>query len=199
VSVDRATQATMGNQTVESMTLSPDGRWLYFDSDRSGNADIYRMPLGGGEPQQLTTSPADDFSPNVSPDGRWVAFHSLRFGTRDIFVMSAEGGEAQRVTDDPGEEGLPIWSPDGRSLSYQLTGTDTRDGLYVISRDESGRWGPPRQVWSHPNAGRWSPDGRALLSAWTDGIWLIPAAGGPARRATELPELVSGPQPANAY
>jgi len=191
VSVDRATQVTMGNQTVESMTLSPDGRWLYFDSDRSGNADIYRMPLGGGEPQQLTTSPADDFSPNVSPDGRWVAFHSLRFGTRDIFVMSAEGGEAQRVTDDPGEEGLPIWSPDGRSLSYQLTGTDTRDGLYVISRDESGRWGPPRQVWSHPNAGRWSPDGRALLSAWTDGIWLIPAAGGRPQQVHGLPDTVN--------
>ena len=49
VSVDRAIQVTTGNQTVEGMTLSPDGRWLYFDSDRSGNADIYRMPLGGGE------------------------------------------------------------------------------------------------------------------------------------------------------
>ena len=191
VSVDRATQVTMGNQTVESMTLSPDGRWLYFDSDRSGNADIYRMPLGGGEPQQLTTSPADDFSPNVSPDGRWVAFHSLRFGTRDIFVMPAEGGEAQRVTDDPGEEGLPIWSPDGRSLSYQLTGTDTRDGLYVIARDESGHWGPPRQVWNHPNAGRWSPDGRALLSAWTDGISLIPAAGGPPQQVHGFPDTVN--------
>src|SRR5207244_1882640 len=51
ISVDRATQITTGNQTVEDFTVSPDGRWLYFDSDRSGNADLYRMPLGGGEPQ----------------------------------------------------------------------------------------------------------------------------------------------------
>jgi eukaryotic-like serine/threonine-protein kinase len=182
VSVDRATQITTGNQTVEGMTVSPDERWLYFDSDRSGNADIYRIPLGGGEPQQLTTNPADDFGPNVSPDGRWVAFHSLRFGTRDIFVMPAEGGEAQRVTDDPGEERNAIWSPDGQSLSYELRGTGRRDGLYVISKDESGRWGSPRQVWSHPSQGRWSPDGRSLLATWTDGIWRIPAAGGAAQR-----------------
>ncbi len=183
VSVDRATQVTTGNQTVEQMTLSPDAHWLYFDSDRSGNADIYRMPVNGGEPEQLTTGPADDFNPAVSPDGRWLAFHSLRLGTRDIFVMPAEGGEAERLTDDPGEERGPFWSPDGRSLSYFLAGTGARDGLYVISKDQTSRWGPPRQVWNRPTVGTWSPDGRTLVSAWTDGIWLIPAAGGGPRRA----------------
>ena len=198
VSVDRATQVTTGNQTVEGMTLSPDGRWLYFDSDRSGNADIYRMPLGGGEPEQLTTNPADDFSPNVSADGRWVAFHSLRFGTRDLFVMPAEGGEAQRVTNDPGEERTPIWSPDGRSLSYQLSGTGTRDGLYVISKDQRGQWGPPRQVWNHPSAADWSRDGRTLLSSWSDGIWLIPAAGGVPRQVYQLPDTLNGLETADA-
>ena len=195
ISADRATQVTTGNQTVEGLRVSPDRRWLYFDSDRSGNASIYRMPLGGGEPERLTANPADDFSPDVSPDGRWVAFHSLRFGTRDIFVMSAEGGEAQRVTDDPGEERFPIWSPDGRSLSYSLNGTGTRDGLYVISKDQSGRWGLPRRVWNHAARGTWSRDGRTLLSAWTDGIWLIPAVGGAPRQVYQPPDTVNGPQP----
>ena len=198
VSVDRATQVTTGNQTVENMALSPDGRWLYFDSDRSGNADIYRMPVGGGEPEQLTTDLADDFKPDLSLDGRWVALHALRFGTRDIFVMSAGVGEPQRVTDDSGEERAPRWSPDGRSLSYFLSGPGARDGLYVISKDQSGRWGSPRRIWNHPNLGPWSPDGRTLVSAWTDGIWLIPAAGGAPRRVTQLPETISGPEPPTA-
>ncbi|HMA42118.1 MAG TPA: protein kinase [Gemmatimonadales bacterium] len=199
VSVDRATQITMGNQTVEQMTLSPDGRWLYFDSNRSGNADIYRMPVDGGEPEQLTTDPADDFGPDISPDGHWMALYSTRAGNRDIFVMPVDGGEAQHITDDPGEERFPAWSPDGRSLSYTLTGADARDGLYVISLDASGRWGTPRQVWNKANLGRWSPDGRALLSAWTDGVWLIPAAGGPARRASPPPETVSDREAPWAY
>jgi len=198
VSVDRATRVTAGNQTVEQMELSPDGRWLYFDSDRSGNSDLYRMQLGGGEPEQLTTDPADDFSPDVSPDGRWVAFQSLRFGTRDIFVMPTGGGEAERVTDDPGEERGAIWSPDGRSLSYFLSGTGAREGLYVISKDQTGRWGRSRQVWNHPTRGDWSPDGRTLVSGWTDGIWLLPAAGGVPRRAYLVPDTISGPEAVDA-
>src|SRR5207247_3408886 len=60
VSVDRATQITTGNQTVEGMSLSPDGRWLYFDSDRSRNADIYPMPAAGREPEGATTGPQRD-------------------------------------------------------------------------------------------------------------------------------------------
>lgn len=198
VSADRATQITTGNQTVEEMALSPDGRWLYFDSDRSGNADIYRMPVAGGEAEQLTTNPADDFSPSVSPDGRWVAFHSLRYGSRNILVMPAEGGAAQRVTNDPAEERNPLWSPDGQSLSYQLTGTGARDGIYVISKDQRDRWGTPRQVWNHPNWGYWSPDGRTLLSAWTDGIWIIPVNGGPARLAFQFPDTLIGQEPGYA-
>jgi len=199
VSVDRATQITTGNQIVENMVASRDGRWLYFESDRAGNADVYRMPLGGGEPEQLTTHRADDFNPDVSADGRWVAFHALRHGTRDIFVMPAAGGEAQRITDDPGEERAPKWSSDGGSLSYFLSGTGARDGLYVIPKEQSDRWGAPRQVWNHPNVATWSPDGRTLSSGWAGGIWVIPAAGGAPRQITQLPETISGSEPPVAY
>ena len=50
--------------------MSPDGRWLVFDSDRGGNADLYVMPAAGGEARQITTDPAGDFSGDWSPDGR---------------------------------------------------------------------------------------------------------------------------------
>jgi TolB protein len=195
VSVDRATQVTTGNQTVENMSVSPDGRWLYFDSNRSGNMDLYRMPLAGGEPQQITTDPADDFGVSPSPDGRWVAFHSLRNGTRDIFVMSAEGGAAQRVTDDPGQERGALWSPDGRSLSYFLSGAGSHDGVWVISRDESGRWGAPRQVWDYPNRGHWSPDGRVLLTRRGFTIWIVPPTGGTPRVVYQPRDTLTGPLP----
>ena len=54
--------------------MTPDGQWLVFDSDRGGNADIYRMRLPGGTPEQLTTDPRDDFIPRWSADGREIAF-----------------------------------------------------------------------------------------------------------------------------
>ena len=55
------------------MGLSRDGRWLYYDSDLSGNSDLYRMALPGGAPERLTTDPADDFFPDAvsrRPGGR---------------------------------------------------------------------------------------------------------------------------------
>jgi hypothetical protein len=44
-SASGATQLTHGSQFVEAMELSRDGRWLYYDSDLSGNMDLYRMAL----------------------------------------------------------------------------------------------------------------------------------------------------------
>jgi len=84
-----STPVTRGNQVIESMRVSRDGRWLVYDSDLLGNANIYRMPLSGGLRRQLTTSTAEEFAPDLSPDGRFVAYHSWRTGTRDIEVEGA--------------------------------------------------------------------------------------------------------------
>ena len=196
LSEDRAVQITTGNQTVESITTSADGRWLYFDSDRSGNSDLYRMPVAGGEPEQLTTDPADDFFPDLSPDGRWVSFHSLRNGTRDIFVMPADGGTPERITEDPGQERGALWSPDGRTLSYFLSGGGSRDGLWVISRDATDRWGTPRRVWDVAALGHWSSDGRMLLTVRGHAIWLVPVAGGSPRLVYQPGDTVTEALPA---
>src|SRR3954452_4207562 len=82
-----AVQVTHGSQFVESSLLSSDARWLYYDSDLSGNMDLYRMALPAGTPERLTSDSSDDFWPAPSPDGREVAFHSWRGGSRDIWVM----------------------------------------------------------------------------------------------------------------
>ena len=47
VSIKGATRVTTGNETIEAVDVSPDGRWLVFDSDRSGNFDLYVMSVGG--------------------------------------------------------------------------------------------------------------------------------------------------------
>jgi serine/threonine-protein kinase len=197
LSVDRAVQITSGNQTTEIMRVSHDGRWLYFDSDRSGNSDLYRMPLAGGEPEQLTNDPADDFAPEASPDGRWVAFHSLRGGTRDVYVMPAEGGPAQRVTDDSGQERTPHWSPDGNSLVYFLSGSASHDGVWVITRDAAGRWGSPRQISNAPGLTDWTPDGRSIVSSHDNALWAIPAAGGTPRLVYQPADTLTGVLPRN--
>jgi serine/threonine-protein kinase len=177
-----ATQVTHANENIELFGVSPDGRWLYYDSDLTGNTDIFRVPATGGEPEQLTTDPADDFAPVVSPDGREVAFHSWRSGNRDIFVLRLDGGGVQQVTHSPMQEALPDWAPDGRAIAYGDLATG--NGLGIVRRDASGRWGEPTRLAPGGNRPVWSPDGKtiAFLSRPQGGSLLtIPADAGAAR------------------
>ena len=54
VDISRATPLTSGNQIVEMMRMSPDGKWVLYDSTLHGNADIFRIPTGGGPAERLT-------------------------------------------------------------------------------------------------------------------------------------------------
>ena len=58
----------------------PDGQWLAFDSDRSGNADVWKVRIAGGEPEQVTAIPAR----SSSTTGRRMAWRSFftRFAVR---------------------------------------------------------------------------------------------------------------------
>jgi dipeptidyl aminopeptidase/acylaminoacyl peptidase len=56
-----------------SGTWSPDGKGVYFLSTRSGSSQVWKLPLDGGEAQQLTTLPLDVGSFMLSPDGKWLA------------------------------------------------------------------------------------------------------------------------------
>jgi Tol biopolymer transport system component len=162
VSVSEATPVTRGTQIIESVRPSRDGHWLLYDSNLGGNSDIYRLRLPDGEPERLTTDPADDFSPSLSPDGREVAFHSWRSGNRDIYVMPLDGGPVQRVTSTPWQEWQPTWSPDGSAIAYGDGGAT--GGLWIVRRNSDGSWGWPIRRWGSGGfAPDWSPDGRRLM------------------------------------
>ncbi|MBN2432497.1 MAG: S9 family peptidase [Acidobacteria bacterium] len=107
---------------VSDPRISPDGRWVAFTvtvTDLAANttdSDIWLVPLTGGEPRRLTTSPAGDHSPRWSPDGRQLAFISSREGTADLWLIEPAGGEARRLTRSNVDLSGPIWTPDGRHL-----------------------------------------------------------------------------------
>jgi Tol biopolymer transport system component len=162
ISPSEAKPMTTGAQTIEGFRVARDGAWIAFDSNRSGNQDIYKIPRTGGIPQQLTSDPSDDFVPSWSPDGKSIAFFSFRNGSRDIYVMDADGRNQQRITSDPADERYPDWSPDGQDLTFFSKKTGHLE-IYVVSK-RNGAWGQPRQVTSSNGAQfpRWSPDGRTI-------------------------------------
>jgi eukaryotic-like serine/threonine-protein kinase len=194
-----AVQVTRGSQFVESSLLSYDGRWLYYDSDLSGNMDLYRMALPAGSPERLTSDSSDDFWPAPSPEGREVAFHSWRAGSRDIWVMPLDGGPLQRVTSSPAQEAMATWAPDGNGLAYSIFGG--RGGIWTVRRARAGdAWQQPVERLGWGFFATWSPDGRTLAfgGSLTHGaIWIMPADSGPPRLLADTtgPRAVWGDGP----
>ena len=188
VGIAGARAVTSGNQVIESMRVSRDGRWLLYDSDLRGNADIYRIPLEGGPPEQLTSDPADEFAPDLSPDGRAIAYHSWRSGTRDIEIKPLDGGPVVQVTATPAQESYPLWSPDGRALAYF---DQVRPGILFLTRlGADGRWSASVALASPAALASWSPDGRWIAFVETEAPWSGPLAvvssdGGGVRRVYE--------------
>jgi Tol biopolymer transport system component len=188
VDASGATPVTSGNQIVEAMKVSRDGRWLLYDSTLFGNSEIFRVPVSGGPAEQLTIDPAGDFAPDLSPDGRLVAFHSFRLGGRDVFVQSVEGGAAQPVARDPvRSESYPAWSPDG-SMMMLLDQAVTPPALLVLRKDSSGSWSAPVQVARDAaRVGSWLPDGRSFVYASSRGDVLVASVDGGSPRIVYSP------------
>jgi Tol biopolymer transport system component len=160
----QAVPLTSGSQSVEQFAISPDGKWLAFDSDVSGNQDIWKMPIDGGTPQQLTSGPEDEFSPGWSPDGRELTFHSFKFGNRDVFVIPSAGGTPTPVAVTPAQDRNAEFTPDGQGIAFN----SNREGEFhtYVTRRAGGAWGPPVLLFKNGRqGGSWSPDGRYVTAA----------------------------------
>jgi Tol biopolymer transport system component/tRNA A-37 threonylcarbamoyl transferase component Bud32 len=185
---DAAVQVTAGNQMIERVMLSSDGRWLLFDSDRRGNSDIYRLRLDqpGAEPEQLTTDSANDYAAAFSPDGRSIVFHSLRSGNRDLWLMSSDGTNQRQLTTSQFQEYAGAWSPDGRSIAFYKDSASTY-WLNVISLGANGEWGPSRSRLPQGDQPSWSPDGNEIATVHDGAVALVTINTGEVQRLYELP------------
>jgi len=100
-------------------TVSVDGRYIVFQSNRSGARNLWRMDVDGTNLKQLTDGKYVDESPVVSSDGRFVIFTSDRSGTPTIWKAGIDGGSPVQLTNHPSQ--FPMVSPDGKFIAYFYT------------------------------------------------------------------------------
>jgi serine/threonine-protein kinase len=165
VPISGAQQVTSGNQTIEMHDISPDGKWMAYDSELRGNQDIYKLSLEGGNPERLTDDLRDEFGPKWSPDGTEIAFYVREGpGATSVMVMSASGGTPEMLRDLPQDAYHPVWSPSGLEIAFSASQSGQREA-WLVSRDSvGGAWHRARQVTDTGCVPMgWAPDGSGLL------------------------------------
>ncbi|MBK7560960.1 MAG: PD40 domain-containing protein [Chitinophagaceae bacterium] len=80
-----------------SPRVSPDGKWIAFTGRQYGNADVYIMPVNGGEVKQITYHSSNDDVTSWSWDSKNIYFNSNRMGQIAGYKVRADGGTPIRV------------------------------------------------------------------------------------------------------
>ena len=147
---------TRGGSIDRQPVYAPDGEWVAFTSNRSGNQDIWELSTKTGAVRRLTEDPADDFDPAFTRDGKSLIFSSNRGGHFEIWIAARDGSGARRVTDDGLDAENASATPDGKWLVYSSGNPDKR-GIWKIRPDGTGA---TRLVGGPVILPEISPDGR---------------------------------------
>lgn len=181
-------QLTTDAHTGGGLTVSPDGRHIFFSSDRMGHFNIWRVDADGSNLKQLTTGD-DEFFPFCAPDGAWVVFQRGMLEPR-LWKVPVDGGESVRLTETRAMR--PAVSPNGKLLVYYYLDPEvSRWGIGIVSSEGGRRIRrfdfPPTVAWRFI---RWSPDGQSIAYANSPGglsdIWTQPLDGSPPKQLTNF-------------
>ena len=113
--------------------FSPDGRQVYFVSDRGGGPQIYRVPSAGGQAERVTFSGSYNISPALSPDGRTLAYINRNGSAFRLTTLDLANGIVQTLSDTVDDES-PSFAPNGRLLVF-ATRAQGRDVLMTTTLD----------------------------------------------------------------
>ncbi len=188
----------------QSPVWSPDGRWVYYVSDRLGQRDVFAQHLSGdgaaeGVPIRVTTG-LSPHSISLSPDGRRLAYSSM---TATSNVWSLGIPTAPPVSTDAA---VPVTS--GTQVIEGVAPTLDGNWLYYDSNIAGSSnlfrmrlpAGEPEQLTADtvPDfAPEPSPDGKEVaFHSWRSGsrdIYVMPLDGGPLQRVTSSPRQEAAP------
>ncbi|MFB6726159.1 TolB family protein [Kribbella sp. NPDC056345] len=118
-------QITNDEHADDGSEYGPDGKWIYFNSERAGHAQLFRI---GDEVEQLTFDERVNWFPHPAPDGSSIAYVSFPPGTEGhpadiddvrLRLLTEEGiRDLTTLFGGQGTMNVPSWSPDSTSFAY---------------------------------------------------------------------------------
>jgi Tol biopolymer transport system component/DNA-binding winged helix-turn-helix (wHTH) protein len=182
-------QVTSAGFFDQRLSVTADGRFIVFQSNRSGGNEIWRVNMDGSDLRQLTSGGGNS-SPHPTPDGQWVVYTSAHSGRSFVWRVPLAGGSPVRVMDK--EATFPRVSPDGRYLACGYRANEDAPEQLALVDLASGNlvklFEAPRSATFNDGI-RWTPDGQAICYRdAANGIWRQELKGGAPQRLTGLPE-----------
>lgn len=176
------TLVTAGNASNFTPDLSPNGAYVLYTSDRTGNKDIWEKKISRGFFTRLTFHTADDLSPVMDPEGEKFAFVSRRQdASGDIHIMELGGINFRSTSENESvafnlkesEDAQPSWFPDGEKIVFTSRKTGQRDPNIVIGHIETLKTEILDIRGTHPMP---SPDGSLIAYSYRGSLRLYDLA-----------------------
>ena len=189
-----------------SPAWSPDGRFVYYSSDRTGQFNVWRIgvdeatgrPLGTPTPVTLPRQNLGHLT--FAADGVTLAATSLNSQSNiELLTYDAAKGAVtgrRRVTNVSENTQEPSLSRDGQSIVFFRV-TNGQEDLWVVGRDGSALRRLTNDV-AHDRMPAWMPDGRRILFYSDRGgrhqVWTMAVDGSDLRQITDYPGIVIQPR-----
>src|SRR5215203_4689445 len=145
--------------------VTPDGRYIFFQSDR-GNTSwrIWRIDADGGNPKQMTDGETVQERPVAAPDGHWIYFNRADEMKSSVWKIPVEGGEPVPVFAADVSVGILAAAPDGKQLAVDRYDKNAalqwQQGVKRLDAGEKVRW-LDRHLYGQIG---WTADSKALIS-----------------------------------
>lgn len=122
-------------------SYSKDGKWILFNSMRTGASDLYRVERSTGELQRLTRGETYEAQGQFFDRDQKLIFHrNVQAEDYDVAIQDMRTGKAHSVGATPLEEAYPAMSRDGRLIAFSaVAAAGEKPNLYVMKSDGSGR------------------------------------------------------------
>lgn len=122
-------QVTSGFDHCDGPDYSPDGQWIWFNGEKNGAVDLWRIRPDGSDLQKMTDDERVNWFPHPSPDGRHIAYLAYLPGVRshpsgqhvELRLMPAVGGKPEVLLSLYGGQGtinVPSWAPDSSAFAF---------------------------------------------------------------------------------
>ena len=119
------------NALADGPEYTPDGKWIYYNSNTTGTMQLWRMKPDGSSKEQITFDEYNNWFPHISPDGKWIVFISFPISVVSddhpfykrvmLRLMPVAGGAPRVIAHLYGGQGTintPSWSPDSKQIAF---------------------------------------------------------------------------------